>query len=153
MNLLWSLALLRIQDVYPGSRIWIRIFSIPDTGYASKNFNSKNFFLNSRKYDPGCLSRIRSLIFLPIPRIQELKRNRIPDPDLRTLVSSKNEKMCKQHLESLSPPPPRPPNSELGFAPQNCKKGQTVQNNFCGPLDNDNTIGTYQTHRFFMYVI
>jgi hypothetical protein len=63
-----------------------------------------------------------SFIFLPIPRIQGSKRHRIPQQ--WSLV-----RMAKgvPHLESLSPPPPRPPNSELGFAPQNCFKGQTVQ--------------------------
>jgi hypothetical protein len=90
--------------------------------------------------------------FYPSPgcRIREVKK--APDP--ATLVSSKNGKRSKQDLESLSPPPPRPPNSELGFAPQNCFKGQTVQKVYGGTIDNDN-IGThtYQNHRSFLYVI
>jgi hypothetical protein len=62
---------LRIRDVYPGSRI--RLFSIPDPGSelspsripdprsASKNLSiltpkkkQKKGLLSSRKYDPGC---------------------------------------------------------------------------------------------------
>jgi hypothetical protein len=88
---------LRIRDVYPGSRI--RLFSIPDPGSelsipdpgsTSKNlsiFNPKKWFLSSRKYDPGCSSRIPDpdADFLSIPdprsRIQRSKRHRIPDPD------------------------------------------------------------------------
>jgi hypothetical protein len=60
-------AVLRIRDVYSGSRI--RIFSIPDPG--------SEFF-----HDPGCSSRIRILTFYPsrIP-IQGSKRHRIPDPE------------------------------------------------------------------------
>ncbi len=57
---------LRIRDVYPGSRI--RILFIPDPnffhpGSASKNsriLTQKNWFLNSRKYDCGCSSRTGS---------------------------------------------------------------------------------------------
>ncbi len=89
-------SLLRIRDVYPGSRI--RIFSIPDPGSrvetipdsgsisrsASKNLSvlTKKLFLSSRKYDPGCSSRIRILIFSPsqIPD-PGIKKARIPDPD------------------------------------------------------------------------
>ncbi len=43
---------------HPGSRIHIKEF---------KYFNPKNCILSSRKYDPGCSSRIRILVFLPIP--------------------------------------------------------------------------------------
>ncbi len=81
--------MLRIRDVYTGSRI--QMFPIPD--FASeffpririkkiKYFNPKNWFLISRKYDPGCSSRIRILFFYPsrIPD-QEVKKHRIPDPD------------------------------------------------------------------------
>ncbi len=77
--------MLRIRDVYPdpnffnpGSRI--RFFSIPDPGSASKNLSiltQKKWFLTSRKYDPGCSSRIRN--FYP-SRVQGSKRHRIPDP-------------------------------------------------------------------------
>jgi hypothetical protein len=40
-------------------------FSIPDPGSASKNLSIliQKVFLSSRKYDPGCSSRIRILIF------------------------------------------------------------------------------------------
>ncbi len=61
----------------PGSLSRIRLFSIPDPncfhpGAASKNLSlltPKNGFLSSRKYDPGCSSRIPDPDpdFLPIP--------------------------------------------------------------------------------------
>ncbi len=70
---------------HPGSRI--RTVSNPDPGSASKNLSilyiltkKKKWFLSSRKYDPGCSSRIRRLTFYP-SRIQGSKRQRIPDPD------------------------------------------------------------------------
>ncbi len=43
-------------------------------------FNPKTWFLSSRKYDPGCSSRIRILTFYP-SRIQGSKRHRIPYTD------------------------------------------------------------------------
>jgi hypothetical protein len=66
---------LRIWDVYPGSDFFpsrIRTVSIPDPGSASKNLRiltPKKWFLSSRKYDPGCSSRIPApdADFLPIP--------------------------------------------------------------------------------------
>ena len=61
---------LRIRNVYIGSRIRIKEF---------KYFNPKKWFLSSRKYDPGCSSRIRMLTFYP-SRIPGSKRHRIPDP-------------------------------------------------------------------------
>jgi hypothetical protein len=45
----------------------IRIFSIPIRIKEFKYFNPKKLFQSSRKYDLGCSSRIRILIFLPIP--------------------------------------------------------------------------------------
>jgi hypothetical protein len=83
----------RIRDVYTGSRI--RLFSIPDPNCLHprsrilikefKYFNpkkAKKWFLSSKKYDPGCSSRIRMLTFShPGSRIQGSKRNPIPDPD------------------------------------------------------------------------
>jgi hypothetical protein len=55
------------------------------SGSASKNlsdFNLKKLFLSSRKYDPGCSSRIRIIIFIHTgAQIQGSKRYRIPDPD------------------------------------------------------------------------
>ncbi len=82
----------RIPDpncLHPGSRIRIKEL---------KYFNpkkTKKWFLSSRKYDPGCSSRIPDpdADFLPITdpgsrgqkgigsRIQGSKRHRIPDPD------------------------------------------------------------------------
>ncbi len=77
------MAELRIRDGYPGFEFFplrIRIFFIPDP-YKKKLsiFNPKKWFLSSRKYDPGCSSRIRILTFYP-SRIQGSKRHRIPDP-------------------------------------------------------------------------
>ncbi len=61
-----------------------RVKKIPDprSGSASKNlsiFNPKNF-LRSRKYDPGCSSRIRILIFYP-SRIPNPEVKKAPDPE------------------------------------------------------------------------
>ncbi len=81
------LPVLWIRDVYPGFQI--RLFFHP--GSASKNISIltpkkpkkfKKWFLSSRRYDPGCSSRIRMLTFYPPgSRIQGSKRHRIPDPD------------------------------------------------------------------------
>jgi hypothetical protein len=68
-------SVLRIPDVYLGWLSRIRIFPSriqgqKDFGSASRNlsiFSSKNCFLSSRKYDPGCSSRIRILILFRIP--------------------------------------------------------------------------------------
>ncbi len=53
----------------PGSRVLI--LSIPYPGSAQKNLGiltpKIKVFLSSRKYDPDCSSRIRILIFLPLP--------------------------------------------------------------------------------------
>jgi hypothetical protein len=71
-------AVLRIRDVYPGSDF----FFVPDPRIRIKEFKffiPKKWFLWSRKYDPGCSSRIRILTFHP-SRIQRSKRHRIPDP-------------------------------------------------------------------------
>jgi hypothetical protein len=63
-----------------GSRI--RTVSIPDPGSASKNLGiltqkkPKHWFLSSRKYDPGCSSRI------PDPDA-DLLPSRIPDPGVK----------------------------------------------------------------------
>jgi hypothetical protein len=88
--------MLRIRDVYPGSHFFhpgsrIRLFPsrIPDPNCFHpgsririkefKYFNPKKWFLSSRKYDPGCSSRIRILTFYP-SRIPGSKRHPIPDP-------------------------------------------------------------------------
>jgi hypothetical protein len=83
---------LRIRDVYPGSQI--RLFSVPDPGSelspsripdpgSSKNLSiltpkkaNKKEFLSSKKYDPGCSSRI------PDPDADFLP-SRIPDPGVK----------------------------------------------------------------------
>ncbi len=62
-------ASLRIRDMFipdPGSEC----FSIP--GFPWKNWSilTQKLFLSSRKYDPGCSSRIQILIFLPIPDLR-----------------------------------------------------------------------------------
>jgi hypothetical protein len=83
----------------PGGLSRIRVFSIPDSGSEffpsrirfKKYFNTKKWFLKSRKYDPGCPSRI--LIpdpdpdFLPIPYLGVKKA---PDTGSATLVGSLN---------------------------------------------------------------
>jgi hypothetical protein len=73
------------SDFYPSR---IRTVSIPDFGSSSKNLNiltpkkAKKWFLSSKKYDPGCSSRIRVLTFSHAgSRIQGSKRHPIPDPD------------------------------------------------------------------------
>jgi hypothetical protein len=80
-----------IRNVYPGS--WIQLLSIPDPnclhpGSSSKNLSiltpkkQKKWFLSSKKYVPGCSSRIPDpdADFLP-SRIQGSKRHPIPDPN------------------------------------------------------------------------
>jgi hypothetical protein len=67
---------LRIRDVYPGSDFFpsrIRTVSTADPASTSKNLSiltPKKWFLSSRKYDPGCSSRIRMLSTHPGSRIQ-----------------------------------------------------------------------------------
>ncbi len=70
-------AVLRIRDVYPGSRI--RLFFYSGSELSPSRIRIEEF-LSSRKYDPGCSSRIRMLTFYP-SRIQGSKRHRIPDQD------------------------------------------------------------------------
>jgi hypothetical protein len=83
----------RIRDVYPGSDFFpsrIRTVSIPDPGSSSKNLSiltpkkAKKWFLSSKKYDPGCSSRIPDpdADFLP-SRIQGSKRRPIPGSRIR----------------------------------------------------------------------
>ncbi len=102
--------LLRIRDVYPGSRI--RLFSIPEPnclhpGSALKNFsiltpkNQKKWFLSSRKYDPGCSSRtrIRMLTFYP-SQIPDPGAKKAPDPGSgsATLVLFKEPSLVSTQL-------------------------------------------------------
>jgi hypothetical protein len=75
---------LRIRDVYPGSKFFpSRIPIRHQRIYASKNlcryFNPKKLFLSSRKYDPSCSSRIRILIFYQ-SRIPDQGVKKAPDP-------------------------------------------------------------------------
>ncbi len=85
--------MLRIRDVHPGSRIRIfsirdpvsRVKKIPYPGSEFKYFNPKKLFLSylflsSGKYEPGCSSRIRILIFYPF-RILDPSVKKAPDPD------------------------------------------------------------------------
>ncbi len=78
---------------HPGSRI--RTFSIPSLGSASKNFfkyfNPKQWFLSSRKYDPGCSSR-----------------HRIPDPQHWNNIKTGKTNRLGQSLR-LPPVPPHAP--------------------------------------------
>ncbi len=67
-----------IPDPYffhPGSWILIKEF---------KYFNPKRWFLSSRKYDPGCSSRIRILIFYP-SGVPDPEVKKAPDPGSATL--------------------------------------------------------------------
>ncbi len=71
----------RMRFFHPGSRFE----KIPDpgSGSSSKNlsiFTPKNCFLSFWKYDQGCSSRVRILIFY-LSRIQGSKSHRIPEPD------------------------------------------------------------------------
>jgi hypothetical protein len=71
---------------HPGSRI--RIFPSRIRIKEFKYFNTKKWFLSSRKYDPGCSSRIPDpdpevLFTHPGSRIQVSKRPRIPDPGVK----------------------------------------------------------------------
>jgi hypothetical protein len=56
----------------PGSRS--KRFRIPDPYQTILSILTQKLFLSSRKYDPGCSSRIRILIFYP---------SRIPDPGVK----------------------------------------------------------------------
>ncbi len=80
-------AVLRIRDVYPGSRS--RLFSIPDPNCLHlgsrilikefKYFNpkkAKKLFPSSKKYDPGCSSRIPDLD-------ADFLSSQIPDPGVK----------------------------------------------------------------------
>ncbi len=98
----------RIPD--PGSRILVKEFK-----YFNPQKSKKKWFLSSKKYDPGCSSRIPDpdADFLPsrIPdpgsRIQGLKRHPIPDPGsgsaTRLLVEHHS---CCPHCFPLGRGPP-----------------------------------------------
>ncbi len=90
LEFLLSVSVLRIRDVYFGSQI--RIFSIPDPGFASKSFSiltPKKRFPSSLKYDPGYSSRIQILIFYPSRiRCQIGTGFRIPDLGSASLIGT-----------------------------------------------------------------
>jgi hypothetical protein len=71
----------RIRDVFPGSDFFPSRIRIKEFKY----FNKKKWFPSSRKYDPGCSSRIRMLTFYP-SRIQDPGAKKAPDPGSGTLV-------------------------------------------------------------------
>ncbi len=76
------------SDFFPSR---IRTVSIPDPGSASKDLSiltpekPKKWFLSSRKYDPGCSSRIRMLTFYP-SRIPDPGVKKAPDPGSRIRI-------------------------------------------------------------------
>ena len=86
----------RIPDpncLYPGSRIRIKEI---------KYFNPKKWFLSSRKYDPGCSSRIRMLTFYPF-RIPDPGVKKSPDPGSGSATLGTRTKLgSAQRLYSLS---------------------------------------------------
>jgi hypothetical protein len=77
---LFSIPIPDLNCLHPGSRI--RTVSIPDPGSSSKNLSiltqkkAKKWFLSSKKYDPGCSSRI------PDPDADFLP-SQIPDPGVK----------------------------------------------------------------------
>jgi hypothetical protein len=75
-----NLPVLLIRDVYSGSEFFPSRVRIKDFKYV----NPKKWFLSSQKYDPGCSSRIRILVFY-LSRIQGSKRHRNPDLGSTTL--------------------------------------------------------------------
>ncbi len=111
--------MLRIRDVYPGSRR-IKKISAPGSGSASKNYGKYSLplklFLSSWKYDPDCSSRIRILIFYP-SRIPDpgVKKQRILDPQHCFLILFTSgtlgtffEGLCTEFtIESMAFPPER----------------------------------------------
>ncbi len=85
----------RIRDVYPGSRNPVPTFFQPVSRIRIKEykyFNPEIWFLNSRKYDPGCSSRIRipdsDPDFLPIPDLES--RIRIRNTDYKIVIDPLN---------------------------------------------------------------
>jgi hypothetical protein len=61
---------------YPGSRIRVKEF---------KYFNTKKWFLSTRKYDPGCAFWILILTFYP-SRISDPGVKKAPDPGSRIRI-------------------------------------------------------------------
>ncbi len=102
--------MLRIRDVYPGSRI--RLFSIPDPNCLHpgsrilikecKYFNpqkAKKWFLSSKKYDPGCSSRIPDpdADFLP-SRIPDPGVKKVPNPGSRIRIRNTERNLEKNYF-------------------------------------------------------
>jgi hypothetical protein len=112
---------LRIRDVYPGSDFFqcrIRLFSIPNPGselFPSRvpDRHQKIVFYSSRKYDPGCSSRIPDPDpdFFPIPdpgsQIQGSKMHRIPDPQQCSYRYVRVQTTSLLHKQSMQNPLPR----------------------------------------------
>ncbi len=71
-------AVMRIRDVYPGSDFFPSRIPDPNCFHPGSRIlvkkKTKKWFLSSKKYDPGCSSRIRMLTFYP---------SRIPDPGVK----------------------------------------------------------------------
>jgi hypothetical protein len=65
---------------HPGSKFFPSRIRIKEFKY----FKPKNWFQSSRKYDPGCSSRIRILTFSP-SRIPDPGVKKAPDPGSATL--------------------------------------------------------------------
>ncbi len=151
MNLLWSLAVLRIRDVYPGSQI--RIFSILDPGSAIKNLNPEQLLLSSRKYDPGCSYVIRTWFFTHPPDPGS-RGQRAPDPGSgsATLVSNKNGEgvnrtwnLCLLHLLAHQ-------TQNSGLLHKTARKTRVSKMPVVNPIDNDNS-SAYKIIGLFLYAI
>ena len=122
--------MLRIRgNVYPGSRV--RLFSIPHPGsrIPDPHQNPKEWFQSSRKYDPGCSSRIRILTFYPF-RIQRSKRK--PDPRSTTLNIRRKQTFSCWHLKKYykkeqDPEPDPVPDafSNVQIQGSECRSGPT----------------------------
>ncbi len=101
--------MLRILDIYPGSRSNIFPSRIPDPGSKYSRIRIRirtriqNFNFNSKKcrkkYDPKYFSQIRDLIFHP-SRIHGSTRHRIPNPDPQYCIKEKNTGCRENRNES-----------------------------------------------------
>jgi hypothetical protein len=130
---------LRIRHVYPGSRISdprarIRIFpsrvkKIPDPHQVF--LTPKKLFLSSRKYDS---SRIRILIFLPIPDPGVIKA---PDPGSgsSTLEKSVKINLWPREQDILRDPGlPGPWDPEHLRPTQRCLRSQGIHRDYVGAV-------------------
>jgi hypothetical protein len=86
----------RIPDAnffHPGYRIRIFPSRIPDPHQRTEVILPKKLFQSSRKYDPGCSSRIRILIFYP-SRIPDPGVPNAPDPGSRYATLDPDTQRC-----------------------------------------------------------